>query len=502
MGPRVAASLGQLVAAVAMSLWAGGAEAAEQGPLWLAVARPDLAEPLKPLAEKRRNDGFEARVVTVGIEEALAQSPRRPDCLLLVGDDEPGKEAAPWYLPAKRRRFYRWIRYQPPEFASDAAWGDVDEKGGGTIPVGRIPARTREQVDVVVRKILAFEARPPAPADLNATLWFGSPQYNAGMDAVATRLGVVMVQANGPPWLSPWFISGNRSDPLSGWPDSQAANFSRQMRQGGLLHVLMGHARPEAFTSMRIGWREVNYTATDAARALGAGPPVAPMVFITCRAGNFTRAEPCLAEALLFLPGGPVATIAATTWSHPLPNYFTSACLLRALGGGERRLGALWLRAQRDARAARDPIMEMTLRDVEGKLEKEINVEKLRSDQSYMYALLGDPATLLRLPEPLEASVERTATGWRWRAKRPSGATRLEVAWRKPFAFTMPMGAPPAGEKQANEALKAANAPYAFAVQPSPADGAAWEGTCERPGSLRLVAVGPKSLHVAVLKLE
>ncbi len=499
MGARLAVPL---TVGLAMLAWPSGLHAAEPKPLWLAVVRPALAGALKPLAEKRRADGFEAMVVTQAIEVALAESPRRPDYLLLVGDDEPGKEDAPWHLPAKRRPLYRWREVQPQEFASDAAWGDTDGKGVPTVPVGRIPARTREQVEAVVRKILAFEARPPTAADLNATLWGGSPGYNPAIDAMATRLGVTMMLVNGPPWLAPWFLSGNPADPLCGWPPAQAATFTRQVKQGGLLHALMGHASAEAFHSMKHGGRWITYAAADAAREFGDGSPVAPMVFFSCWSGDFTRPAPCQAEGLLFLPGGPVAVIGATTESHPLTNYFTSVCLLKALGGRERRLGALWLHAQRDAMAARDPMMEALLRDVEGKLEREIAVEKLRRDQSFMYALLGDPATPLRLPEPLEASVEKSPTGWRWRAKRPPGATRLEVGYRKPPAVNLPIGALPADEKQANEALAAANAAYAFAAQPSPPDGAPWEGTWDRPGWLRLVATGPRALHVAVLKLH
>ena len=62
--------------------------------------------------------------------------------------------------------------------------------------------------------------------------------------------------------------------------------------------------------------------------------------------GNFT-AKPCQAKSLLFLPGGPVATIGATTESHPLTNYFSGACLLTALGGQEKQLGTIWLNAQK-----------------------------------------------------------------------------------------------------------------------------------------------------------
>ena len=130
------------------------------------------------------------------------------------------------------------------------------------------------------------------------------------------------------------------------------------------------------------------------------------------------------------MPGGPVATVAATTESHPLPNYFSGVSLLKAFGRRERRLGALWLNAQREARRSHNVLIESMLRDVEGKLDPQIDEAKLRRDQTLMYTIFGDPATRLRLPERLDASIERTAAGWRWKAKKPTGVVRIEVGFR------------------------------------------------------------------------
>ena len=485
-----------------LTLSSGAAQAAEKKLLWLAVGSAELTEPLKPLAEKRQSEGFETLLSNKSVEEALAASPRRPDFLLLVGDDEPGKEKSPWFLPAKRVKRYRWSSVQAEDFPSDAAWGDLDGNGIPAVAVGRIPARTRAQVELVVRKILAFESQPPTAADLQAAVWFGSPEYGAAINAMASGVGVSLIQTKGPPWLSPWLVSGNPSDPFCGWPADQPARFTRQVKQGGVLSVLMGHASADAFFSMQAADKPIFYSADDAAGEFGKGPPVAPMVFFSCDSGDFSRPKPCQTKSLLFLPGGPVAAIGATTESHPLTNYFSGECLLAALDGREKRLGTLWLGAQRQARRTRDFVMEMVLRGAEGSLEKEIDVEKLRRDQMLMYALLGDPATRLRLPDPLEASAERTEAGWRWRAKRPAGATRIEVGFRGSPAPPLSPDKKPTSAAEADKAAERANACFAFTAQPSPPDDGTWEGTCEHPGWLRLVAVGPKTLHVAVLKLE
>ena len=259
-----------------LMLSSGSSQAGEKKLLWLAVGSAELTEPLNALADKRRSEGFETRVSNKSVEESLAASPRRPDFLLLVGDDEPGREKSPWFLPAKRKKLYRWRSVQRQDFPSDAAWGDLDGDGVPDIPVGRIPARTRDQVELVVRKILAFESQPPTAADLQLTVWLGSPEYNATINAMASALGVTLIQTNGPQWLHPWLVSGNPSDPFCGWPPDQPMRFTRQMKQGGILSVLMGHASADAFYSMRFADKPIFYTTDDAAARTRQGSSRAP----------------------------------------------------------------------------------------------------------------------------------------------------------------------------------------------------------------------------------
>ena len=273
------------------------------------------------------------------------------------------------------------------------AWGDLEGNGVPALPVGRIPARSREQAALVVRKIIDFESQVPTAADLQLPVWLGSPEYTETINAMASGLGVQMVQSQGPAWLRPWFVSGNPHDPFCGWPPEQASLFSRQMCGGGIAGVLMGHANADAFFSMRFQDRTIWYDAGRAGGEFDRGRPVPPLIFFSCHSGDFVAAEPCQAKALLFCRGGPVAVIGATTESHPLTNYFSGVCLLQALRGKEARLGSIWLQAQQEAQRRHDFVMAMMLRDVEGKLDKEIDEAKLRRDQLLMYAILGDPAT-------------------------------------------------------------------------------------------------------------
>ena len=181
---------------------------------------------------------------------------------------------------------------------------------------------------------------------------------------------------------------------------------------------------------MRFGDRTIEYAAADAEPMLAQGPPCEPLVILACHAGDFTQAQPCLAESLLFMPGGPVAVIAATTNSHPLPNYYTGLSMLRELGGQENRLGAWWLTAQRNAAKERNVLIDNVLAKVEGSLEEPIDLERIRHDQILMYNLLGDPATRLRLPEKLQATVECRDGQWHWTAMQTQEYLSLSAGLR------------------------------------------------------------------------
>jgi hypothetical protein len=470
-----------------------------------------FTEAMAPLTEKRRADGYDVVISTQPVDKAIAALPRQPAAMLLVGDDMDGQKTPPWRIPAKSRPLYRWRAQQRKTFASDVAWADLDGDGVPEFPTGRLPCRTAEQVGALAAKIVAYENRPPSPEDLALPVWAGAPGYGDPIDSVATSMLIQIARVNAPAWARPWLMSGDANSPLCAWPQDQPALFNRRLRQGGLLTCLIGHGGADTFYSMPLGKGWVVYDAAAAKAGLGAGPPAGPMVMFACESGNFTQAQPCLTRSLLLLPGGPVATIAATTESHPLTNLYSGVCLLRQLGGRETRLGPMWLTAQKAAMKMRDVLAEQMLLEVEGTLEEPINLQKLRRDQMLMYALLGDPATELRVPRPLQAQVRRDEAGWHWSVQKPAEARTL-VAGFRPAAVGGPEGMTPEAPQpaemtpndkpQALATFEAANAAFDFPALPAPAANQAWEGTISRPGLLRLVAIGRRDLYVAVLVLK
>lgn len=488
----------RVLALAALVLFAAApVPAAEEAPkpLWLAVAPAPFGEALAPLVAHRAAEGFDARVLPGPVADALAAAGRTPAYLVLVGDEVDGAaEDLPWRLPSPRRELYRWTPFQHETFAADALYGDTDGDLAPDFPVGRIPARTPDDVERAVAKILAFEKRPTTADDLRVLAWGGAPGYGDFIDSMATGLLVSNVRRLSPPWADRYLLSSAASSPFCGWPFDQPSVFDRELKRGAVLGAILAHAGPERIFGMEYAGKLIHWDGARVRADFATGEPLAPVVLLACSAGSFTRPERCLAEELLFLPGGPVAAIAATTESHPLTNYYTGQGLLRALGGADARLGDAWLAAQRSILPAREFLIEKALADAEGSLEEDIDIRKLKRDQLLMYALLGDPATKLHRPDRLDAKTVRTKTGWRFSVEKPAGATTLVVGVRRPAGATAPAAGE--GEEPMRAALAAANAAERYETVETLGADEPWEGTVEGGGELRLVATTPAGVLV------
>jgi hypothetical protein len=308
------------------------------------------------------------------------------------------------------------------------------------------------------------------------------------------------IETRSPNWLQPWVMSADPASAFCGRPTEQPRQFGQMLADGAGLGVIMAHASPQRIYVMRHQGKPIFCLPRDAIGPADGGP-LPPLLVIACHAGDFTRAEPSFAETLLLAPTGPVALVAATAESHPLPNFYTGQTLLDALTDRPQRLGDLWLSAVRAASQKRSFLYEAVLKRMEAERGLTTDPVKLLRDHPLLYALLGDPATRLPLPAPLTATVTQTADGWRWRVARkdrPAGARQLLVQFRPAARKAPPADAP---EPLTPEALSAANAAYAFTTQRIVEADEEWTGTVDVPGTLRLVGMGPQAIHAEAFVL-
>ncbi|MBS3820659.1 MAG: hypothetical protein KGY81_02725, partial [Phycisphaerae bacterium] len=432
---------------------------------------------------------------------ALAACDAAPDYILLVGDDQPGQEDQPWHLPAPRRKQHYWRAGEAPVYAADSLRGETDDDGLPDIPVGRLPVRTPKQLALVVEKIILWERPPPGPSDMRMVVWACDPAFGPLAKLFATSMALGQIETRSPDWLQPWVLSADPASAFCGKPTAQPRQFGQTLADGAGLGVIMAHASSKRIYVMRHRGQPIVCLPRDAIGPADGGP-LPPLLVIACHAGNFTQAEPSFAETLLLAPRGPVALVAATAESHPLPNVYTGQALLDALADRPQRLGDLWLSCVRAASQKRSFLYEAVLKRMEAQRGIQTDPAKLLRDHPLLYALLGDPATRLPLPGPLKATLRQTRNGWRWRVEtdnRPVDARTLMVQFRSAARKAPPADAP---EPLTPEALAAANATYAFTTQRIMAAGEEWTGTVDAPGTLRLVAIGPKAMYARAFVLK
>lgn len=497
-----------LVRALAFSVAAlfARAEVDERKPLWLACGPAELLNAIEPLATFRRSEGLETLLVSLPPDEAIAQAPRPPDYVLIVGDEvlPRGKDAPalqPWQVRTKRLPFYKWIARQEPEFASDLAWGGIGEDGSPRIPIGRLPVRSAKEAGALAEKIVAWEKRPPLVEDLALPIWAGNPGYDPLFTALFMSFAFAQAKRYTPLWLDLWNVVGDTRNVLSGWPPAQPRVFSDRTARGGLFVSLIGHGTTDFFWSFNVKGKDVGYRLKDA-QALTVGPPRPPHILFSCDCGRFAMEHGRgLAEELLLAPAGPVLCIAATNHSHPLANFYTSTSLLEALRDGPARLGPLWLRAQNAANRRSDEAVNMMLKDAEGHLGEQLDIAQVKRDQMLVYAILGDPATRLRLPRPLNARIEKTDSGWNWKVEMLAGEAQLIVGHRGSNP-SVPPKATTGDEAAAHASFEKANAALAFKTLATLSSTEPWQGTIAQPGVLRLVATTPEALYVAAFELK
>jgi len=148
-----------LLAVVALGL-------AEEGARYLIISADALVPSIQPLAEWRHAQGLKTKVVPLSqvgydttsiknyVRNAWNNWPTRPEYLLLVG--------SPNTLPA------RYYSLQHGEsYTSDNIYGDMGGSLVAELPYGRFPAKSSQQLDVMVAKTLGYSRRP----DLTDTLW-------------------------------------------------------------------------------------------------------------------------------------------------------------------------------------------------------------------------------------------------------------------------------------------------------------------------------------------
>jgi hypothetical protein len=401
---------------------------------WLAALEPWMAH--------RQQQGHRLKLVSNllpadAIRDAIRSAAQSGSLqhVLLVGDADPVAETdaafrarcAPTHLVPARVNI-RWG--SEPEIATDNWYADLDDDGVPDVTIGRLPADTPAEVEVLVRKILRYEQ----PAQRGS--WQRQIHVVAGVGGFGSLTDSVLELATKklltdgiPAAYQTTFAHGSWQSPYCPDPRLFSALTRERLNEGSLFWVYIGHGRRRSLDAVHVpGGAFPILNATEACHLQCAqGSPIA--VLLACSTGAFDKPTDCLAEELVKAPGGPVAALCGSRVTMPYAMAVLGEALMDECFRQHRpTLGEAFLHAKRRLAGAGPSSGNRQLLDAvaaafsptSGRLADE------RREHLALFNLLGDPLLRLAYPQEVELQAPNEAV---------AGQT-LQVAGRCPTAGT------------------------------------------------------------------
>lgn len=397
-------------------------------PDYLAIGPAEILAPLAPLVQAHRQAGLAVETVdTAAIFDQFGHGLAEPEAIRAfladlrrraegaAGSPEqtltkralPG-QTPPGELPAKlaRPRYVLLVgdasydlrpaggasANRVPTFLVDTVFGgqtasdelfaeldaddDLDADDGPVLAVGRVPARTTDEVKVWVAKTVAYQAQRPEPAAAPVLMTVADPSeatFGADASAFGDRVRSAPCAACAPLDVVPLAPAGgggpNLHNAATGPGDATGPNettgtgaaaelnaerVAAELGRGPAVVAYFGHG---SITQ----WGKQGLLRADALPDLRAASSSRLPVYLnfTCLTGLFTHPRvTSLAEALLFAPeGGAVAVLAPSSLTLPFDQHALTDALASTLASGTplgEQLLAAWRAVPVDRPESRD----------------------------------------------------------------------------------------------------------------------------------------------------
>jgi hypothetical protein len=356
--------------------WVEDTTIVTEGAEYLAIVVPELKEALEPLLEFHRSKGLSVLVLetqqvydaySAGITDPLAFRDlladadatwqEKPRFVLLVGDstyDPNGykNELPPTYLPSP---FINTVF--GGETVSDNVIADSDEDGYPNVALGRLPARSVDQLETMIDKITQYSQKP----------------------AEGPWRERILFAADGREELFQRTSEGLRNDipinleTVTIYPEAGEDAMSQMipaLNEGSLIVNYVGHGSVEQ-------WGRDQLLTVETVRELSNGQRLPLFINMTCLTGLFSHpSQESLAETLLWAKnGGAIAAIAPSSLTLPTNQSTLNKALLKELLETEKpTIGEALMRAKQQA-----PLTNNNEQDIVA-----------------TFNLLGDPAIVLQ----------------------------------------------------------------------------------------------------------
>src|SRR5262245_30591239 len=334
---------------------------------YLIVAADPLLAAVQPLIQHRQSEGLRvlafsmtqvADALNEGLVEPIAverlvrlawqswQKPA-PRYLLIAGDacldrELPGMALVPCAMTQT---------VLSGATGSDHPFSLADDDLLPDLAVGRLPARTPEELAGMVSRILTYESETPAGRwQKSLAVVAGEGRFGEMADALIEKTFVGAIEDGVPPGYDVTMTYAAQSSPYLYVPTELHAHVVRELCAGPLFFTYVGHGARDAFDDLRFGGKrypvlrvkDVSHVRVQE----GGGAPV--VVVIACSTGAFDDPRgPCIGEELL-KDDRAIAFLGASRDSHPYANAMFGLALVETIFQAKHaRLGDALVAAKR-----------------------------------------------------------------------------------------------------------------------------------------------------------
>ncbi len=317
---------------------------------YLIISHPDFLDGLGPLVALREANGFVVKVVDVeDVYSAYSHSIFDPAALrqylavaaaqmgtthvLLVGGDTYDYHD---YLSVGSRSFIPSLYVDTSMYArfapSDAAMADVDSDGVPDVAIGRLPVRTRAELDEVIAKTLQYERR-----DYGTTLVLSADVSDTNANVPFKQASEAMAAG----WSYGWTTTRAYLDetPVA---DARAALMAG-ISAGAALTSFVGHSGPTRWTYKGL------FSTADVPLLTNDGRPTVAVQWGCWNTYYVNPISESLATMMLLAPGkGAAAMLGATTLTRDVAENALGRLLLPLVVQPGVTVGDAVVRAKRE----------------------------------------------------------------------------------------------------------------------------------------------------------
>ncbi len=234
--------------------------------------------------------------------------------------------------------------------ATDLGYGDIDGDECPELAVGRLPAKSPEDLSRMLRRSIDYEQSQsigPWRDRIHATAGIGGfgVLADTAIESVARRL----LSEGIPDRFQLNMTYASLTSPYCPDPFSLTRSFIGKINEGGLFWVYIGHGNVDRLDDMMVGDEAIPICLNEHVSHFDIpdGPSIALM--LACFTGAFDARVDCFAETLLARKDGPVAVIAGSRVTMP---YGLSQLSTEMMDGCFRdqipTLGGILLNAKRN----------------------------------------------------------------------------------------------------------------------------------------------------------